>query len=176
MIWKQIPLVKTEWNLSRRTTEECPRIPTQPSRKSLFLFTAQENQRSKSGPDFQRVQIWNYRSQKPKTNYGSHPILPPHVPPKSSFSARHPSLVSRWGSTTVRIPISCFTTTQAHPLDTTCTIILDTGDGKKSASSANKSCSYQYGCELRASIASLMLIINVRTSHHDSGLLIRSSL
>ena len=74
MIWIQIPLVKTEWNLSRRTTEECPRIPTQPSRKSLFLFTAQENQRSKSGPDFQRVQIWNYRSQKPKTNYGSHPV------------------------------------------------------------------------------------------------------
>jgi hypothetical protein len=37
------------------TTEQCPRIPTQPSRKSLILFAAQENETSKFRPDFQRV-------------------------------------------------------------------------------------------------------------------------
>ena len=39
------------------TTEQCPRISTQPSRKSIFLFTAQENETSKFRPDFQRVLI-----------------------------------------------------------------------------------------------------------------------
>ena len=45
-------------------------------RKSLVLFTAQEFEHGESGLDFQRVQIWNYRSQEPKKNYGGHPLQP----------------------------------------------------------------------------------------------------
>jgi hypothetical protein len=42
--------------------------------KSSILFTATEFEQSKSGTTFQRVQIWNYRQQKPKKNYGRHPL------------------------------------------------------------------------------------------------------
>ncbi len=42
---------------------------------SQFLFTAQHIEKSKSGPSFQQVQIWNDHSQKQKKNYGSHPVL-----------------------------------------------------------------------------------------------------
>jgi hypothetical protein len=43
-------------------------------KKSIFIYgtTFKKNE---SGRDFQRVQIWNDRSQKQKMNYGSHPIL-----------------------------------------------------------------------------------------------------
>ncbi len=42
----------------------------------LFLFTAQQFKKSKSGPSFQRVQIGNDCSKKQKKNYGSsHPII-----------------------------------------------------------------------------------------------------
>ena len=44
-------------------------------RKVLFLFKAQQIEKSESGPSFWRVQIWNDRSQKPKKNYGRHPFL-----------------------------------------------------------------------------------------------------
>ena len=43
-------------------------------RKVLFLFKAQQIEKSESGPSFWRVQIWNDRSQKPKKNYGRHPM------------------------------------------------------------------------------------------------------
>ena len=43
-------------------------------RKVLFLFKAQQIEKSESGPSFWRVQIWNDRSQKPKKNYGRHPV------------------------------------------------------------------------------------------------------
>jgi hypothetical protein len=35
---------------------------------SIFLFKAQQIEKSESGPSFWRVQIWNDRSQKPKKN------------------------------------------------------------------------------------------------------------
>jgi hypothetical protein len=44
-------------------------------RKVLFLFKAQQIEKSESGPSFWRVQIWNDRSQKPKKNYGRHPLI-----------------------------------------------------------------------------------------------------
>jgi hypothetical protein len=42
-------------------------------KKSIFIYgtTFKKNE---SGRDFQRGQIWNDRSQKPKKNYGSHPM------------------------------------------------------------------------------------------------------
>ena len=42
-------------------------------KKSIFIYgtTFKKNE---SGRDFQRGQIWNDRSQKPKKNYGSHPL------------------------------------------------------------------------------------------------------
>jgi hypothetical protein len=42
-------------------------------KKSIFIYgtTFKKNE---SGRDFQRVQIWNDRSQKQKKNYGSHPV------------------------------------------------------------------------------------------------------
>jgi hypothetical protein len=43
-------------------------------RNVLFLFKAQQIEKSESGPSFWRVQIWNDRSQKPKKNYGRHPM------------------------------------------------------------------------------------------------------
>ena len=44
-------------------------------RKVLFLFKAQQIEKSESGPSFWRVQIWNDRSQKPKKNYNRHPVV-----------------------------------------------------------------------------------------------------
>ncbi len=44
-------------------------------KKGLTLFTAQEFQHSKSGSNFQRCQIWNNHWQKPKKNYGRHPLI-----------------------------------------------------------------------------------------------------
>ncbi len=44
--------------------------------KSLFLFTAQQIEKSESGPSFKGVQIReNDRSQKQKKNYGSQPLV-----------------------------------------------------------------------------------------------------
>jgi hypothetical protein len=43
--------------------------------KVFFSFKAQKLKKAVQIPDFLQVQIWNDRSQKPKKNYGSHPVL-----------------------------------------------------------------------------------------------------
>jgi len=43
-------------------------------RKSLFLIYGTTFKKNESGRDFQRGQIWNDRSQKPKKNYSRHPL------------------------------------------------------------------------------------------------------
>jgi hypothetical protein len=42
-------------------------------KKSIFIYGT-TFKKNKSGSDFQRIQIWNDRSQKQKKNYGRHPI------------------------------------------------------------------------------------------------------
>jgi hypothetical protein len=54
---------------------------TKRQKKSTFIYCT-IFKKHKSGRDFQRGQIWNDCSQKPNTNYGSHPL---HRKPKVLF-------------------------------------------------------------------------------------------
>jgi hypothetical protein len=64
-------------------------------KKSIFIYgtTFKKNE---SGRDFQRVQIWNDRSQKQKKNYGSHPVLYRFFTPPLSGIGKLPALAGRY--------------------------------------------------------------------------------
>jgi hypothetical protein len=48
------------------------------AKKSIFIYGT-TFKKNKSGSDFQRIQIWNDRSQKQKKNYGRHPFKVPDL-------------------------------------------------------------------------------------------------
>jgi hypothetical protein len=51
-----------------------PKEKKKRQKKSIFIYDT-TFKKNESDRDFQRVQIWNDRSQKQKKNYGSHPFL-----------------------------------------------------------------------------------------------------